>query len=157
MAKKLPFKTESVDLIYSCHVIEHLYYYQFNIFLKESFRILKRGGKHIIMTPSLKRLVDALYYNENLKPLLLKGHEKLAGIKLDPALFLNRMMNTFYGHKFLHDLESINRVAKSVGYSEVKKISLPEISDEAIKKYTLMRQNRGERWKIETEIYLLIK
>ncbi|MFX0072047.1 MAG: hypothetical protein ACFFAO_13245, partial [Candidatus Hermodarchaeota archaeon] len=29
MAKKLPFKTESVDLIYSCHVIEHLYYYQF--------------------------------------------------------------------------------------------------------------------------------
>ena len=157
IGKKLPFPSDSVDLIYSCHVIEHLYYKQFQTFLKESFRILKNGGKHIIMTPSLTRLIDALYYNKELKPILLKGHEKLAGVELDPALFLNRMMNTYYGHKFLHDFESINRIAKIVGYSEIKIIPIPNIPNEIIRKYATIRENRGERWKIETETYLLTK
>jgi predicted SAM-dependent methyltransferase len=157
IGKKLPFPSNSVDLIYSCHVIEHLYYKQFRSFLKESFRILKNGGKHIIMTPSLTRLIDALYYNKELKPILLKGHEKLAGVELDPALFLNRMMNTYYGHRFLHDFESISRVAKKVGYSNIKIISIPDIPDETIRNYARMRENRGERWKIETETYLLTK
>ncbi len=157
IAKKLPFSSESVDMIYSCHVIEHIYYKHFRVFLRESFRVLKKGGKHVIMTPSLTRLIDALYYNKDLKSILLKGHEKLAGVKLDPALFLNRMMNMYYGHKFLHDFESINRVAKAVGYSKIKIISIPDISDKTIRNYAIMREIRGERWKIETETYLLIK
>ena len=157
MAKKLPFPTDSVDIIFSCHVIEHLYYKQFRAFMKESLRILKEGGLHIIMTPSLTRLIDALYYNKELKPILLKGHEKLAGIELDAATFLNRMMNTYYGHRFLHDLESISRVAKAVGYSSSRLISIPEITDDIIKSYANVREKRGERWKIETETYLLSK
>ena len=157
IAKKLPFPFESVDIIYSCHVIEHLYYKHFKSFLKESFKVLKKDGKHIIMTPSLTRLINALYYEEDLKSPLLKGHEKLAGVELDPALLLNRMMNTYYGHRFIHDLESIHRVAKKVGYSEIKIITIPDIPDEIIKKYATMRENRGKRWKIETETYLLIK
>ncbi len=157
IAKKFPFRSHSVDLIYSCHVIEHLYYKQFRIFIKESFRILKKGSIHIIMTPSLTRLIDALYYNKELKPILLKGHEKLAGTKLDAALFLNRMMNIYYGHRFLHDLESISRVAKMSGYSKVNTILNNEIPDEIIKNYAHIREKRGERWKIETETYLLIK
>ena len=67
------------------------------------------------------------------------------------------MMNTYYGHKFLHDLESISRVAKAVGYSNSRIISISEITDDIIKNYANMRDNRGERWKIETETYLLIK
>ena len=157
MAKKLPFPTDSVDIIFSCHVIEHLYYKQFRAFMKESSRILKDEGLHIIMTPSLTRLIDALYNNKELKFKLLKGHEKLAGIELDAATFLNRMMNTYYGHKFLHDLESISRVAKASGYSSSRIISITEISDDVIKNYANMRESRGDRWKIETEIYLLTK
>ena len=109
------------------------------------------------MTPSLTRLIDALYYNKELKPILLKGHEKLAGVELDPATFLNRMMNTYYGHRFLHYLESISRVADTVGYSNSRIISISEIADEIIRNYANMRENRGDRWKIETETYLLIK
>ncbi len=157
ITKKLPFPLESVNIIYSCHVIEHLFYKHFKNFLKESFRVLKKDGKHIIMTPSLTRLINALYYEEDLKSPLLKGHEKLAGVELDPALLLNRMMNTYYGHRFIHDLESINRVAEKIGYSEIKIIKIPDIPDEIIKKYAIMRENKGERWKIETETYLLIK
>ena len=158
IAKKLPFPSESVDVIYSCHVIEHLYYKQFRVFIKESFRILKKGGIHIIMTPSLTRLIDALYYNKDLRVKLLQGHEKFAGLKLDPATLINYMTHIFYGHRFIHDFESINRPAKTTGYSQVKTILFSEIPDETIKKYALIRENRGtERWKIETETFLLIK
>jgi predicted SAM-dependent methyltransferase len=157
IAKKLPFPSNSVDLIYSCHVIEHIYYKQFRTFLEESYRILKTEGIHIIMTPSLTRLIEALYYNNELKLKLLKGHEKLAGIKLDPALLLNRMMNTYYGHRFLHDYESIDRIAKAVGYSQMKSIQISEIPDKEIIEYASRRENKSERWKIETEIYLLVK
>ena len=76
MAKKLPFPTDSVDILFSCHVIEHLYYKKFRAFIKESSRILKEGSLHIIMTPSLTRLIDALYNNKELKSKLLKGHER---------------------------------------------------------------------------------
>ena len=158
IAKKLPFPSESVDVIYSCHVIEHLYYKQFRVFIKESFRILKKGGIHIIMTPSLTRLIDALYYNNDLRVKLLKGHEKFTGLKLDPATLINYMTHIYYGHRFIHDFESINRPAKTTGYSQVKTILFSEIPDETIKKYALIRENRGtERWKIETETFLLIK
>jgi hypothetical protein len=109
------------------------------------------------MTPSLTRLIEALYYNNELKLKLIKGHEKLAGIKLDPALLLNRMMNTYYGHRFLHDFESIDRIAKAVGYSKIKIIQISEIPDKEIIEYASRRENKSERWKIETEIYLLVK
>lgn len=158
ISKKLPFPSESVDVIFSCHVVEHLYYKQFRVFVKESYRILKKGGIHIIMTPSFTRLVDALYYNNDLKKKLLRGHENLARVKLDPATFLNYMTHIFYGHRFIHDIDSIARPAKSSGYSQVKTIVFSEIPDDKIRDYAFYRKTRGnERWKIETETYLLVK
>ncbi|MFX0186729.1 MAG: methyltransferase domain-containing protein [Candidatus Hodarchaeota archaeon] len=158
IAKKLPFPSRAVDVIYSCHVIEHLYYRQFRVFVKESYRILKKGGIHIIMTPSFTRLIDALYYNKDLKKKLLQGHEKFAGIKLDPATLLNYITHIYYGHRFIHDYESIARPAKLSGYSQIKIIPFSGIPEDAIRSYAFMRVNRGnERWKIETETYLLVK
>ena len=158
IAKKLPFRSESVNVIYSCHVVEHLYYKQFRVFIKETYRILKKGGIHIIMTPSFVRLIDALYYNKDLRIKLLQGHEKFAGVKLDPATLLNHMTHIYYGHRFIHDCESIARPAKSSGYSQIKIIPFSEIPDDNIRNYAFYRETRGnERWKIETETYLLVK
>lgn len=158
ISNKLPFPSEIVDVIYSCHVVEHLYYKQFRVFVKESYRILKKGGIHLIMTPSFIRLIDALYYNKDLRIKLLQGHEKFAGVKLDPATLLNNMTHVYYGHRFIHDIESISRPAKSSGYSQIKIIQFSEIPDDIIKKYAFWRETRGnERWKIETETYLLVK
>ena len=158
IAKKLPFPTDTVDVIYSCHVIEHLYHKQFRIFIKESHRILKKGGIHVIMTPSLTRLIDGLYYNKENKLELLRGHEKFAKIKLDPAMIINWMPHLLYGHRFIHDLESINRVAKSAGYSIVRCVPFKDIPDAIVKEYAFMREKRGNRrWVLETETFLLIK
>ena len=42
ICKKLPFKNEEVDLIFSCHVVEHIHYNEFQFFLNEAFRVLKK-------------------------------------------------------------------------------------------------------------------
>ena len=88
----------------------------------------------------------------------MRGHEKLARVKLDPATLLNYMTHIYYGHRFIHDIDSIRRPAKSSGYSKVKIISFSEIPDDKVRDYALYRETRGnERWKIETETYLLVK
>ena len=43
-SKRIPERNESVDLIYCCHMIEHLDYEETNYFFMECKRILKPGG-----------------------------------------------------------------------------------------------------------------
>ena len=43
-SKKLPFKDSSVDLIYTCHMLEHLDKDESKTFFNESYRVLKRMG-----------------------------------------------------------------------------------------------------------------
>ena len=43
VTKKLPFPKESVDLIYSNQLLEHIYYKHFKVFLKNPIGFLKKG------------------------------------------------------------------------------------------------------------------
>ena len=43
-ATRLPFEPESVDVVYSCHMLEHLSKRQARIFLQEAYRVLKTSG-----------------------------------------------------------------------------------------------------------------
>jgi len=61
ITKKLPFADDSIDLLYSNHVVEHVYSREFKKFLKESHRVLKKGGSHIIATPCLEYLFTIFY------------------------------------------------------------------------------------------------
>ena len=49
--KRLKFKTNSVDYIYSSHMIEHLFKDEALFFLKECFRVLKKGGEIRLCIP----------------------------------------------------------------------------------------------------------
>jgi len=44
LRRKLPFKDNSVEKIYSSHFLEHLYPFELEMLLKECHRILKDGG-----------------------------------------------------------------------------------------------------------------
>ena len=45
----LPFRSESVDIIFSKSFVEHLY--NPKLFFDEAYRVLKKGGKLITLTP----------------------------------------------------------------------------------------------------------
>jgi predicted SAM-dependent methyltransferase len=59
LRNSLPFPSQSVDRIYSCHVFEHFYMDELKIILKECQRVLKPGGGMRILVPSLEQAVTA--------------------------------------------------------------------------------------------------
>lgn len=58
-SQNLPFKNESVDLIYSSHVIEHIENEHIENFFKECYRVLKHGGGGRLCCPDAEFLYNA--------------------------------------------------------------------------------------------------
>lgn len=59
-AMHLPFEDNSVDLIYSAHLIEHFNFFEAYHLLDEWKRVLIPGGKLSVETPNLEALCQAL-------------------------------------------------------------------------------------------------
>lgn len=62
----LPWNDDFFDATYSEHVIEHLYRSRADHHFNEIFRVLKTGGKYIILCPNLKAASIA-YVTNNMK------------------------------------------------------------------------------------------
>jgi len=54
----LPFPDESVDYLYSSHLLEHLSKEDANKLLKEAYRVLKKGGVIRICVPDLEYAIS---------------------------------------------------------------------------------------------------
>jgi SAM-dependent methyltransferase len=65
ITRKLPFNDGAVDVIFSSHLVEHIYHRHFKKYLHQTLRILKKDGQHIIATPSLEKLCMSLYCSES--------------------------------------------------------------------------------------------
>lgn len=52
----LPYEENSVDLIYTSHLIEHFDYHEGRLFLAEMYRVLKPGSECVVETPELTNL-----------------------------------------------------------------------------------------------------
>jgi len=59
----LPIPQESCDVLYSSHMLEHLDRNEADRFLKEAFRVLRKGGIIRIAVPDLKKQV--VQYNQS--------------------------------------------------------------------------------------------
>lgn len=62
--KSLPFPSQSVDVIYHSHVLEHLTKKEANNFIKDCFRVLKKGGIMRVVVPDLEQI--CIEYLKNL-------------------------------------------------------------------------------------------
>ena len=64
IVKGLPLASNSVDLLYCSHILEHLCLYDFRIALSNSWKILKPGGVFRIVVPDLKFIAHQ-YLSDN--------------------------------------------------------------------------------------------
>lgn len=60
----LPFKDESVSLIYTSHTLEHLWWFKVPDALKEAYRVLRPGGVLEIHVPDFRKIVCAYIMGE---------------------------------------------------------------------------------------------
>lgn len=57
----LPFSDNSIDYIYSSHLLEHLFKDDATKLMKEAYRVLKKGGVIRIAVPDLEHMPDSLF------------------------------------------------------------------------------------------------
>jgi len=97
--KKLRFSSNSVDYIYSSHMIEHLFYDEAVWFFRESFRILRKNGIMRICLPAW----DQAKSQDN----------------FDNSLFAKNKKQLRHSHKWLWTFDSLKLVLSNIGFKNI--------------------------------------
>lgn len=145
-----PLPSAIFDYVYSEHMIEHLTYDQGFNMLRESYRVLKPGGKIRISTPSMRFLFE-LY----LSPKKYEGYIKWASDSFVGNGFYSSAMviNNFFrnwGHQFIYDENLIERSLELAGFRYVKFFDITESDDSNLRGLELINRLPADYLKIET-------
>ena len=116
--KKLPFETNEIQCIYSCHMLEHLSRKSAAYFLKECLRTLSNNGILRLVLPDLKYLA-----NNYLK-------YKDADIFLENSFLIPPPLETFQDklkllvigyrhHQWMYDSKSLTKKILEIGFRKV--------------------------------------
>jgi len=124
-SKPFPLPASSFDYVFSEHVFEHLSFEQQLNLLKESYRILKPGGKIRIATPDfdfLARLAGnkkSEFDNEYLKWNFQTFLKYIPARLMDAANLDVYVINNYFrdwGHQLIHNKSSIKNLLEYCGF-----------------------------------------
>ena len=128
--KRLPFPSNSIHLVYSEHMIEHVLPDALGLLLAEVHRVLAPGGIARFSTPDLGKYIRG--YRHAGRDGFLERHvrrfpsmqargDRSARIDLGPPTRATIVNNIFrnYGHQWIYDHAEFARVAHAVNVTEV--------------------------------------
>lgn len=132
--KRLPFSNDSVDAIYSSHLLEHLYLIEAKLLLKECYKILKTNGILRLVVPNLKSIISDYTEQTNVAidepkadilnmKLLLRNESQ---IKKNIFYKIYTFWMDFHSHKWMYDAESLTYHMKVAGFAKVRECSFLE-------------------------------
>lgn len=106
------YKQDSVDVIYACHVLEHVGRYEVEGVLKRWFEILKPGGTLRLAVPDFESIIEAYHYYGDLEKImgLLYGGQDYEG---------NFHYTTF-------DFQSVNKMMENIGFKNINRYDRDE-------------------------------
>lgn len=107
--KRFPFQDNSVNAVFSSHIIEHLYQKDARHMLQESLRILSPGSVCRIVAPSLEWALS-LYDEENPE----------ATVK---AILENDHANPKNCHQWMYTGKSLVKLMHEIGFTDVESLS----------------------------------
>lgn len=124
--RPLPWATDTVDVVYSSHVLEHLKKSSAVLLLKESLRVLKPGGTLRIVVPDM--FYHAKKYADNAE----QGQAALADFLYTINLcypedrnIIKRVYNHLMGfpsvHKTMYDHEKLKGLLEGTGFAGIAK------------------------------------
>ncbi len=139
-----PIQSETFNFVYSEHLFEHLKVEQQLNILKESYRILKKGGTMRIAMPSLDFIFD-LYSNpsklENQQYVnwmvnnisnLRTVNNSIASNEEHYCYVINNLFKD-WGHQMIHNYSSFKKLAFQCGYINVKQCNVGESDISALR------------------------
>jgi len=113
----LPFKDNSIDLIYASHVLEHIWWYRSLDALKEAYRVLKKDACLELHVPDFEKLVHC-YLNKHCGDSWRKFNDDD-----DFMTWLNGRIFTYGGpgniHRAVFDERYLKKLLSLAGFSSI--------------------------------------
>ena len=134
--KPFPFDNDTMDYVYSEHMIEHISWQSGLFMLQESLRVLKPGGTIRIATPDLAVLIGL--YSRNGEAMGERYINWITDRFLDgvtvykPSFVINNAFRN-WGHQFLYDAELLEMAMQEVGFTNIRQYSVGESDDENLR------------------------
>lgn len=113
----IPEANDSVDVVYSSHMLEHLDQEEAFAFLAEARRILKSGGIIRIAVPDLKYHIENYIANGDADSFIESTHLT----RKKPKTFIEKIMYLVTGdrnHQWMYDGDSLCRLLLRVGFEQ---------------------------------------
>jgi SAM-dependent methyltransferase len=134
----LPIEDASCDGLYCSHVLEHLSLQDFRQALRNSFKVLKKGGIFRCVVPDLefaaRSYVKDLDNGDNLASLNFINNT-LLGIKERPR-GIKAFFSSFFGnshHLWMWDSKSLTEELKNAGFTQIRVCKFHDSEDEMFK------------------------
>ncbi len=134
LARGIPHPSESVDAIYSSHMLEHIVPASAELIIRECYRVLKPGGVLRIVVPDLEASVRA--YVERDRAYFPSRETAIADAFIDtlylrPAPKGGRLERTIRavlrtddgGHKWMYDAESLILRVQRAGFTDIERVA----------------------------------
>jgi len=103
----LPFTDNSIDYIYTSHVLEHFYHDDAKNLLHEAYRTLKSGGRIRVCVPDLKHVIDLYSAGQKEKAL--------------EYFFQDSKSTRFHRHRYMYDFELLHSALGEAGFTSIEK------------------------------------
>ena len=113
--KVIPLPDNSVQALYSSHMIEHLDREEAHLFLKEAYRVLRPNGIIRIVVPDLAKLINSYMVNRDADLFL----EKSLLAYPRPKSFVAKLKHLIFGarnHLWMYDGPSLIRLLSTLGF-----------------------------------------
>jgi predicted SAM-dependent methyltransferase len=121
-ASRLPIGNESADVVYSCHMVEHLNSDAARGFLAETFRVLRPGGVLRLVIPDLRLFAEEYLQDGDADRFVRRT--LLADDHLND--FSDRLRTLIAGprnHLWMYDASSISRLLEDAGYTGIRELA----------------------------------
>ncbi len=120
--RKMPFPDESVNYVFSEHMIEHIELHQIETFLVECYRVLKRGGTIRLATPDLDFFTSIIEQPQTDKA---KHYMEYFNKKKNDSFPLDavRAMNSIFyehGHRYIMNGSSLSQLMSNAGFVNIR-------------------------------------
>jgi predicted SAM-dependent methyltransferase len=105
----VPFSDQTIDFVYSSHVLEHFYRDEAERFLRDTHRAMRSGGRLRICVPDLELAIRLFNSGETEQAL--------------EFFFASSQEGYYSTHRYLYDFILLKQLLERVGFKNVEKCS----------------------------------